>query len=49
MGVLYGRYDLLDSLTAYKVRPALMDPPDKSEPGTGNIGRIYSVLSRFVA
>ena len=23
MGVLYGRYDLLDKLTAYKARPAL--------------------------
>ena len=49
MGVLYGKYDLLDKLTAYKVRPALIDPPDNCEPGTGNIGRIYGVLSRFVA
>ena len=36
MGVLYGRYDLLDRLTAYKVRPAPMNPPGKFETGTGN-------------
>jgi len=36
MGVLYGRYDLLDSLTAYKVRPAPQEPPGKFETGTGN-------------
>ncbi len=36
MGVLYGRYDLLDRLTAYKVRPAPKDPPGKFETGTGN-------------
>jgi len=35
--VLYGRYDLLDQLTAYKVRPAPKDPPGKFETGTGNI------------
>lgn len=33
-GVLYGRYDLLDRLPAYKVRPAGDDPPDKFETGT---------------
>ena len=27
MGVLYVRYDLLDKLIAYKVRPAPQDPP----------------------
>jgi selenocysteine lyase/cysteine desulfurase len=36
MGVLYGRYNLLDKLTAYKVRPAPSDPPGKFETGTGN-------------
>ena len=36
MGVLYGHYDLLDSLTAYKVRPLPKDPPGKFETGTGN-------------
>ncbi|MEJ2211000.1 MAG: cysteine desulfurase-like protein [Anaerolineae bacterium] len=33
-GVLYGRYDLLDELPAYKVRPASDDPPHKFETGT---------------
>jgi cysteine desulfurase family protein (TIGR01976 family) len=33
-GVLYGRYDLLDSLPAYKVRPADDAPPGKFETGT---------------
>ena len=33
-GVLYGRYDLLDELPAYKVRPAGDAPPDKFETGT---------------
>ena len=33
-GVLYGRYELLDELPAYKVRPASDDPPDKFETGT---------------
>ncbi len=36
MGVLYGRYDLLDRLRAYKVRPASNQPPDKFETGTKN-------------
>ena len=36
MGILYGRYELLDSLKAYKVRPAPDLPPGKFETGTGN-------------
>jgi cysteine desulfurase family protein (TIGR01976 family) len=36
MGVLYGRYGLLDRLRAYKVRPAGNQPPDKFETGTKN-------------
>jgi cysteine desulfurase family protein (TIGR01976 family) len=35
-GVLYGRYELLDRLQAYKVRPADDVPPDKFETGTKN-------------
>lgn len=35
-GALYGRFDLLDSLPAYKVRPAADVPPHKFETGTGN-------------
>jgi cysteine desulfurase family protein (TIGR01976 family) len=44
MGVLYGRYDLLDWLTAYKVRPAPQDPPGKLETGTGNFEGMCGVL-----
>ena len=33
-GVLWGRYDLLDRLPAYKVRPAQEQPPHKFETGT---------------
>jgi selenocysteine lyase/cysteine desulfurase len=44
MGVLYGKYDLLDQLTAYKVRPAPMDPPGKFETGTGNFEGMCGVL-----
>lgn len=44
VGVLYGRYDLLDSLNAYKVRPASDLPPDKWETGTGNFEGIAGVL-----
>ena len=33
-GVLFGRYDLLASLPAYKVRPASNEPPHKFETGT---------------
>jgi cysteine desulfurase family protein (TIGR01976 family) len=34
LGALYGRYELLDALPAYKVRPADDDPPNKFETGT---------------
>jgi cysteine desulfurase family protein (TIGR01976 family) len=44
MGVLYGRYDLLDRLSAYKVRPAPQDPPGKFETGTGNFEGMCGVL-----
>lgn len=44
VGVLYGRYDLLDELTAYRVRPAPSDPPGKFETGTGNFEGYAGVL-----
>jgi selenocysteine lyase/cysteine desulfurase len=44
MGVLYGKYDLLDRLTAYRVRPAPADPPGKFETGTGNFEGMCGVL-----
>jgi cysteine desulfurase family protein (TIGR01976 family) len=36
LGALYGRYELLDRLRAYKVRPAEDVPPHKFETGTQN-------------
>jgi selenocysteine lyase/cysteine desulfurase len=44
MGILYGRYDLLDKLTAYRVRPAPQLPPGKFETGTGNFEGMCGVL-----
>ena len=44
MGVLYGRYNVLDKLTAYRVRPAPNDPPGKFETGTGNFEGMCGVL-----
>jgi selenocysteine lyase/cysteine desulfurase len=44
MGVVYGKYELLDCLTTYKVRPAPSDPPSKFEIGTGNFEGICGVL-----
>ena len=43
-GILYGRYELLDELPAYKVRPAPNDPPGKFETGTQNHEGIAGVL-----
>jgi len=45
LGVLYGRYDLLDRLRAYKVRPAPDDPPGKFETGTQNHEGIAGTLA----
>ncbi len=36
LGVLYGKYDLLNRVQAYKVRPSGKQPPDKFETGTAN-------------
>lgn len=44
MGMLYGKYDLLDRLPAYKVRPAGDQPPYKFETGTQNHEGIAGVL-----
>jgi cysteine desulfurase family protein (TIGR01976 family) len=45
VGVLYGRYELLDRLRAYKVRPAKNKPPHKFETGTQNHEGIAGVLA----
>ena len=44
LGILYGRYDLLESLNAYKVRPAPKLPPGKFETGTQNHEGIAGAL-----
>jgi hypothetical protein len=43
-GVLFGQYKHLESLAAYKVRPAPTDPPGKFETGTQNHESIAGVL-----
>jgi selenocysteine lyase/cysteine desulfurase len=43
-GVLYGKYDLLNELKAYKVRPAANELPYKFETGTQNHEGIAGVL-----
>ena len=43
-GILYGRYDLLDELMAYKVRPASDKLPWKFETGTPNFEGIAGLL-----
>jgi cysteine desulfurase family protein (TIGR01976 family) len=43
-GILYGRYELLDELFAYKVRPAPNELPGKFETGTQNHEGIAGVL-----
>ena len=44
VGVLYGRYEILNELEAYKVRPASNLPPWKFETGTQNHEGIAGVL-----
>ncbi len=43
-GIFYGRYDLLDALTPYKVRPATDTTPGKWETGTQNHEGIAGIL-----
>lgn len=43
-GILYGKYELLDQLKAYKVRPAHNEPPHKFETGTQSFESIAAVL-----
>ncbi len=45
IGILYGRYDLLDKIRAYKVRPAHDNPPDKFETGTQSHEGIAGTLA----
>jgi len=43
-GIFYGKYALLDQLTAYKVRPSGSLPPDKFETGTQSFESIAGLL-----
>jgi cysteine desulfurase family protein (TIGR01976 family) len=43
-GILWGRYELLDELVAYRVRPAPSQPPGKFETGTGNFEGMVGAL-----
>jgi cysteine desulfurase family protein (TIGR01976 family) len=43
-GVLYGKYDLLERLPAYRVRPAPALPPGKFETGTASFEAIAGTL-----
>lgn len=45
LGVLYGKYDLLDRLHAYKVRPAENTPPHKFETGTPSFESIHAAAA----
>ncbi len=45
IGILWGRYDLLDQLHAYKVRPAKNYPPTKFETGTLSFETIAGVAA----
>jgi len=47
MGLLYGKYELLKELKAYKVRPAYDNSPDKFETGTKSHEGIAGVLGAF--
>lgn len=44
-GVVYGKYDLLDALPAYKVRPAPSRPPGKWETGTQSFESLAGVTA----
>ncbi|MBT3241207.1 MAG: cysteine desulfurase-like protein [Chloroflexi bacterium] len=42
LGILFGKFDLLDELKAYKVRPSSNKPPEKWQTGTANFEGICS-------
>jgi cysteine desulfurase family protein (TIGR01976 family) len=51
-GMLYGKFQLLDDLKAYKVRPAHNEPPHKFETGTQSfesIAGVHGALEYFEA
>jgi cysteine desulfurase family protein (TIGR01976 family) len=44
-GIMYGKYDLLDELEAFKVRAAPDDPPEKWETGTQSFESLAGVTA----
>jgi cysteine desulfurase family protein (TIGR01976 family) len=44
VGILYGKHELLESLRAYRVRPAPAESPEKFETGTNNFEGIAGLL-----
>jgi cysteine desulfurase family protein (TIGR01976 family) len=47
LGMLYGRRELLEGLAAYKVRPAVNEPPGKWETGTPPGESLAGLLATF--
>lgn len=45
IGILYGKYELMAELEAYKIRPASTEPPTKWEQGTPNIECLAGVTA----
>jgi cysteine desulfurase family protein (TIGR01976 family) len=45
LGILYGKYELLERLQAYKVRPAENVPPHKFETGTSSFESIHAAAA----
>ncbi len=45
LGILWGQFELLDALPAYKVIPALNVPPDKFQSGTPNFEGLAGVTA----
>jgi len=45
LGILYGKYELLERLQAYKVRPAENAPPHKFETGTQSFESIHAAAA----
>ena len=49
IGILYGRHEILEQLSAYRVRPAPSKPPGKFETGTQNFEAIAGVFWDFIS
>lgn len=47
LGILWGRMEVLETLPAFRVRPADSRPPGKWETGTGNFEALSALLGTF--